>query len=64
MAYIWARIQAFDQVLEIHTVQLALHKKLILSAASIFVTEGLFICIYFLLFEKKIAFPELDKKIL
>ena len=32
--------------------QLVLYKRLTLSAASIFVTEGLFICIYFLLFEE------------
>ena len=32
--------------------QLVLCKRLILSAASIFVTEGLFIYIYFLLFEE------------
>ena len=32
--------------------QLVLCKRLTLSAASILVTEGLFICIYFLLFEK------------
>ena len=32
--------------------QLVLCKILTLSAASIFVTEGLFICIYFLLFEE------------
>ena len=54
MAHIWARIQAFDQVFKIHTVhlQLVLYKRLTLSAASVFVTEGLFICIYFLLFEE------------
>ena len=33
--------------------QLVLCKRLTLSAASIFVTEGLFIHIYFMLFEKK-----------
>ena len=43
--------------------QLVLCKRLTLSAASIFVTEGLFIYIYFLLFEKiiKVGFPELEK---
>ena len=51
MAHIWARIQAFDQVFKIRTVQTC-GKRLTLSAASIFVTEGLFIYIYFLLFEE------------
>ena len=32
--------------------QLVLHKRLTLSAASIFVTEGLFIYIHFLIFEE------------
>ena len=32
--------------------QLVLRKRLTLSAASVFVTEGLFIYIYFLLFEE------------
>ena len=32
--------------------QLVLRKKLILSTASVFVTEGLFMYIYFLLFEE------------
>ena len=64
-----ARIQAFDQVFKISycsDLQLVLRKILILSAASIFVTEGLFIYIYFLLFEKiiKIVFSELEKKVL
>ena len=46
--------------------QLVLCKRLTLSAASVFVTEGLFIYIYFLLFEEiiKIGFPELEKKFL
>ena len=55
MAHIWARIQAFDQVFEIHTVQTCswyYAKELTLLAASIFVTESLFIYIYFLLFEE------------
>ena len=46
MAHIWARIQAFGQVFKIRTVQnlqLVLCKRLPLSAALIFVTEGLFI---------------------
>ena len=46
-AHIWARIQVIDQVFKIRTVQTS-----ILLAASIFVTEGLFIYIYFLLFEE------------
>ena len=50
VAHIWARIQAFDQVLKICTVQSC--KRLTLSAASIFVSERLFIYIYFLLFEE------------
>ena len=56
VAHIWTRIQAFDQVLKICTVQsrmqLVLCKRLTLSAALIFVTEGLFTYIYFLLFEE------------
>ena len=53
MAHIWARIQAFDQVLKIRlSLQLVLCERLTLSAASIFVCEGLFIHIYFLLFEE------------
>ena len=46
--------------------QLVLCKRLTLSAASIFVTEGLFIHIYFLLFEKnhQNGIPELEKKII
>ena len=47
--------------------QLLLCKRLTLSAALIFVTEGLFIYIYFLLFEEnhqQIGFPELEKKFL
>ena len=42
---IWARIQAFDQVFKIRTVQskLVLRERLTLSAASLFVTQGLFI---------------------
>ena len=55
MAHIWAKIQAFDQVLKNCTVQSCSYyfaKDLTLSAASIFVTEGLFIYIYFLLFEE------------
>ena len=55
MAHIWTRIQAFDQVLEISycsNLQLVLCRKLTLSAASILVTEGLFIYIYFLFFEE------------
>ena len=41
-------------------------QRLTLSTASIFVTEGLFIYIYFLFFFKKIikiGFPELEKKL-
>ena len=52
MAHIWAKIQAFDQVFKIHTVlnpQLVLYKRLTPTTASIFVTEGLFMYIYFLL---------------
>ena len=55
MAHIWARIQAIDQVFNILSCsnpQLVLCKRLILSTASIFVTKGLFIYIYFLLFEE------------
>ena len=56
MAHIWARMQAFDQVFNIRTdcsnLQLVLCKRLILSAVSIFITEGLFIYVYFLLFEE------------
>ena len=56
MADIWARIQAFDQLFMIPTVQTCIQivpcKRLTLSAASIFVAEGLFIYIYFLLFEE------------
>ena len=46
-----ARIQAFDQVFKIRTVQTC-NKRLTLSAASIFVSEGFFIYIYFLLFDE------------
>ena len=47
MAHIWARIQAFDQIFKIRSdLQLVLCKRLTLSAASIFFTEGLFIYIY------------------
>ena len=59
MAHIWAKIQAFDQtkVFKIRTQclnpQLVLCKRLtLLLTASIFVTEGLFIYIYFLLSEE------------
>ena len=54
MVDIWARIQAFDQVFKIRTVQPAAGnvEKLTLSAASVFVTDGLFIYVYFLLFEE------------
>ena len=55
MAHIWTRIQALDQVSNIShcsNLQLLLCKRLILSAASIFVSQGLFIYIYFLLFEE------------
>ena len=55
MADFWARIQAFDQLFIIPTVQTCrqyLCKRLTLLAASIFVAEGLFIYIYFLLFEE------------
>ena len=47
MVHIWARIQAFDQVFK-----LVPCKRLSLPAASILVTEGLFIYIYLLLFEE------------
>ena len=50
MVDIWARIQAFDLLFMIPTVQTC--KRLTLSMASIFVAEGLFIYIYFLLFEQ------------
>ena len=53
IAHIWERIQAFDQVFKILTVQTCIFCKiLILLAASIFVTEGLLIYIYFLLFDE------------
>ena len=52
MAYTWAKIQAFDQVFEILTVQTSTWKRLTLSIASIFVNEGLFIYLYFLLFDE------------
>ena len=54
MVDIWARIEAFDQVSRFvpFNLQLVLCKRLTLSAASVFVTDGLFICIYFLLFEE------------
>ena len=55
MAHIWARIRAFDQVFQdlyCSNLQIVLCKGLTLSAASIFVTEGLFIYIYFLLFKE------------
>ena len=44
--------------------QLVLCKRLTLSTASIFVTEGLFIYIYFLLYEEnhQNRIPELEKK--
>ena len=49
MAHIWATIQEIDQVFKIGTVQtcmqLVLCKRLPLSAASIFVTESLFVYI-------------------
>ena len=51
MAHIWARIQAFENSY-CSNLQLVLCKRLTLSTASIFVTEGLFIYIYFLLFEE------------
>ena len=55
MADIWARIQAFDQLFMIRTVETCkLRKRLTLSAASIFVAEGLFICIYSLLFKENL----------
>ena len=53
--HIWARIQAFEpgfQYSYCSDLQLVLCKRLTLSAASIFVTEGLFTYIYFLLFEE------------
>ena len=55
MAHIEGRIQAFDQVLTnlyCSKLQLVLPKRLTLSTASIFITEGLLIYIYFLLFEE------------
>ena len=55
MAHISARIQTFDQLFQdsySSNLQLVLYKRLTLSAASIFVNEGLFIYIYFLLFEE------------
>ena len=58
MAHIWARIQAFDQIfkpLNCSNLQLVLSKGLTLSAALVFVTEGLFIYIYFLMIH--IAIP-------
>ena len=54
MAHIWARIQAFNQVSKFLLFKPAASTmlKIKLSTASIFVNEGLFIYIYFLLFEK------------
>ena len=54
MAHIWARLQVFDQLFTIPTVQPvdSTIQRLTLSAASIFVAEGLFMSIYFLLFEE------------
>ena len=72
-AHIWARIQAFDQVFKIPNVQTCICKRLTcickrltLSAASVFVSEGLFIYIHFPSLKKiiKIGFPELEKKFL
>ena len=44
--------QGYKNLTRFSNLQLALCKTLILSAASIFDTEGLFIYIYFLLFEE------------
>ena len=56
MADIWAGIQAFNhagfQDSYCSKLELVLWKRLTVSAASIFVAEGLFIYIYFLLFEE------------
>ena len=52
MAHIWVRIWPDVQDSYFPNLQLVLRKRLTLSAASIFVTEGLFIYIYFLLFEE------------
>ena len=51
MVHIWSRIQAFDQVFKIvlFNLKVVLCKRLTMS---IFVTDGLFIYIYFLLFEE------------
>ena len=59
-------MQEFDKGFEdlyCSNLQLVLCKRLILSAASIFVIEGLFIYIYFKKI-MKIGFPELEKKFL
>ena len=52
MAHIWAIIQAFDKVFKVKKSQPVLCKRLTLSTASIFVTDVLFIYIYFLLSEE------------
>ena len=54
MVDIWARIHAFDQVFNIRTVQPAAGnvQKINSVGFSVFVTDGLFIYIYFLLFEE------------
>ena len=44
--------QAYEHLTRFSRFELVLCKRLTLSAASIFVTEGLFIYIYFLLFEE------------
>ena len=50
MVHIWARIQAFDQVFKIRTVQPAAGTMQKINSVNLF-TVGLFIYIYFLLFE-------------
>ena len=55
MAHIWAMITNIwpgFQYSYFPNLQLVLYKRLTLSAALIFVTEGMFIYIYFLLFEE------------
>ena len=50
MVHIWARIQEFGQVFKIPTIQPAAGTMQKINSLSIFVTDGLFIYIYFLLF--------------